>query len=371
MSAATGADLRSRFQGEWGFPINDQFYDAVYPAVERLVSQRDPAAYAGEDRVVALGDTVTLDDAYVFDWENDPLSLLWEVRTTPPGATAELFGANLLNPSFRADQAGLYVLSLTASDGLLTGAPDTVEITVEAKPQISSVGIVNAASFESRGLSPGEIVSLFGSALGPPLPGAAGIIEDGERWSTEAAGVKVYFDGTPGAVVFVREDQLNAVVPYDVEGKGQVKVEVEYRGLLSNAVTMSVVSAAPGIFTSDGSGFGQAAALNEDSSFNTSLRPAGQQTIVAFSVTGEGRTNPAGEDGKLALDVFPKPIQPVRVLVDGREAEVLYAGAAPTFVAGLMQVNARLPEGVGSGSVSLVVEVGGIASQMGVTIAVE
>ncbi len=238
------------------------------------------------------------------------------------------------------------------------------------EPQINANGILNAASFESRSLSPGEIVSLFGSVLGPPLPGAAGNVEDGERWSTEAAGVRVYFDGTPGAVVFVREDQLNAVVPYDVEGKDQVKVEVEHEGLRSNAVTMSVISVAPGIFTSDGSGGGQAAALNEDGSFNTSLRPAGQQTIVVFYVTGEGQTSPAGEDGKLALDVFPKPIQPVRVFVDGREAAVLYAGAAPTFVAGLMQVNARLPEGTGSGNVSLVVEVGGVASQDGVTIAV-
>jgi len=51
---------------------------------------------------------------------------------------------------------------------------------------------------------------------------------------------------------------------------------------------------------------------------------------------------------------------------------VQYAGSAPDEVAGLFQVNAVVPQGVGPGSeVPVAVSVGGIASQAGVTIAVK
>jgi len=51
---------------------------------------------------------------------------------------------------------------------------------------------------------------------------------------------------------------------------------------------------------------------------------------------------------------------------------VQYAGSAPGEVAGLLQVNAVVPRGVGPGSaVPVTVRVGEIASQAGVTIAVK
>jgi uncharacterized protein (TIGR03437 family) len=51
---------------------------------------------------------------------------------------------------------------------------------------------------------------------------------------------------------------------------------------------------------------------------------------------------------------------------------VQYAGSAPGEIAGLLQVNAVVPQGVGPGSVvPVTVSVGGIASQAGVRIAVK
>ena len=43
MNAATGTDLRTRFLNEWGFPLDDSFYDQIYLQVEQIVAQRDPA----------------------------------------------------------------------------------------------------------------------------------------------------------------------------------------------------------------------------------------------------------------------------------------------------------------------------------------
>ncbi len=39
-----------------------------------------------------------------------------------------------------------------------------------ATPSLTAAGVVNGASFQSGPVSPGEIVSLFGSAIGPPTP---------------------------------------------------------------------------------------------------------------------------------------------------------------------------------------------------------
>jgi uncharacterized protein (TIGR03437 family) len=61
---------------------------------------------------------------------------------------------------------------------------------------------------------------------------------------------------------------------------------------------------------------------------------------------------------------------PVRVTVGGEPAEVLYAGGAPGLVAGVLQVNVRIPSGVAPGEAPVVLRVGSARSQSFVTIAV-
>jgi uncharacterized protein (TIGR03437 family) len=45
-----------------------------------------------------------------------------------------------------------------------------------------------------------------------------------------------------------------------------------------------------------------------------------------------------------------QPVEPVSVLFDGKAVELVYQGAAPAVVAGLMQVNARLPQTMNPGT---------------------
>ena len=67
-------------------------------------------------------------------------------------------------------------------------------------------------------------------------------------------------------------------------------------------------------------------------------------------MTGEGAVTPDGIDGKLSVAPLPKPVQPVTVQIGGQPADVQYAGAAPGLVAGLMQVNAVVPQGAPAGN---------------------
>jgi len=128
------------------------------------------------------------------------------------------------------------------------------------------------------------------------------------------------------------------------------------------------------VFTADSSGRGQAVAINQDGSPNSAANPASRGSVVVVYATGEGQTDPAGVDGKLTNSgaTLAKPLLPVAVRVNGLLADVLYAGAAPGLVAGMMQVNFRVPDGVPSATtLPVVVNVGGVNSRLDVTIAVQ
>jgi uncharacterized protein (TIGR03437 family) len=146
---------------------------------------------------------------------------------------------------------------------------------------------------------------------------------------------------------------------------------VEYQGRLSSASTVNLGEAVPAIFTSNSSGSGSAVVINQDGSINSASNPAPKGTVVVFYETGEGQTNPGGVDGKPNGLPLPMPVQNVVVGMGDKGAEILYAGGAPSFVAGVMQVNARVPADAPVGDkVSLSILVGSTFSPAGVTIAI-
>jgi len=246
---------------------------------------------------------------------------------------------------------------------------DEVSLVLSSPPLVTSAGVVNAASYETKAVSPGEIVSIFGITLGPAA-GAGGTVT-GNKFDTSIAGVRALFDGVAAPLVYASAAQLGAIVPYGLQ-KSTTQLVIEYNGTRSAPVTLNVVGSLPGIFSADQSGKGQGAMFNENGSVNSASNPAGAASIVVFYATGEGQTFPAGLDGVLAQGpTYPKPILPVSVTIGGRDAEILYYGAAPTLVAGVMQVNARIPSGTPSGNAPIVLKVGQNLSPTTVTVAVK
>jgi len=244
----------------------------------------------------------------------------------------------------------------------ITGDPLTVRIACD--------GIVNAASFQRGPLTPGELVTIFGTGIGPSRLEGLQLDATG-RVSNSLAATRVLFDGVPSPLVYVSATQSSVIVPYAVFGKGQTVIEVEYLGSKSNTVAYPVAEAMPGLFSAAASGRGQGAILNQDYSVNSASNPAGRGEVALIYATGEGQTDPPGEDGKLVGDVLTKPKAPVSVLIGGLPAELLYAGGAPGLVAGVLQVNVRVPEGVTPGSaVPVVVIIGQASSQSEITLAV-
>jgi len=104
---------------------------------------------------------------------------------------------------------------------------------------------------------------------------------------------------------------------------------------------------------------------------NSVANPAAKGSVVLIYATGEGETDPQVADGWLASSqVLPRPKLPVAVKIGGLDAEVLYAGAAPGMVVGLLQVNVGVPPTVAAGNaVPVLLTVGNAVSQPGVTLA--
>lgn len=141
-------------------------------------------------------------------------------------------------------------------------------------------------------------------------------------------------------------------------------VQAAYGQAKSAPVSVQVADAVPGIFTAGSSASPGPAVFHADWSLNSSSNPAEKGKPLIFYLTGEGQTQPAGVDGKLAAADYPHPLLPVSVAIGGVQAEILYAGAAPGQVAGLMQVNALVPDAVPSGApVPVVIKVGTAAVQ--------
>ena len=249
----------------------------------------------------------------------------------------------------------------------------TAVITLSANfPITTAAGVVNAASFSAAGIgvAPGLIVTVFGADLGPDAPATAKLNSQGFI-DTNLGETRVLFDGVASPMIATSPGQISAIVPYAVAGKISTQLQVEYQGKLSTAIPIPVVATAPGVFTANASGAGQAAALNEDNALNSTVNPIARGSILTLFATGEGQTLPTGVDGKLATAPLPRPAASVTVTIGGADAPVVYVGGAPGLTAGLLQINVRVPTNAPVGAaIPLLVKIGGTNSQAGVTVSI-
>jgi trimeric autotransporter adhesin len=296
--------------------------------------------------------------------------LLMSAASITPWLAAKATGSTIQISADRTKApGGLSTGFVTVTSTNSTIGQVTIPVVVITQPLISRVA--NAATFQDGPVAPGQIVTLGGPNTGPASPTGLAL-DDSGNVATSLAGTQVLFDGTPAPLVYASGTQISAVVPYDVGGKATVAVQVVSNGILSSTFKQNVGLASPGLFTSNSSGQGAGAILNSDSKVNSPSNPADKGSIVVLYATGEGLTDPAGITGKVTAvsALTPKPLLPVSVQIDGREADVLFSGEAPGFVSGVLQVNVRVPSGARSGDLPVVLGIGTIASPGGVTVSV-
>jgi uncharacterized protein (TIGR03437 family) len=220
----------------------------------------------------------------------------------------------------------------------------------QALPQFEPSGIVNAASY-AQPISPGAIVSIFGTNLastqataqGAPLP-------------TELAGTSVTINGTRAPLFYVSPTQINIQVPWSTEialfNYTQASVMVTTAAGSSAPVQVPVFQSGPSLFSQDGSGCGQAAALNVRSdgpvSVNSPSNSAAPADFISLYGTGIGAPYNPPANGDYVTGLTPLSSPPGVVLGGNTLQAVQFAGLAP-FLVGVDQVNFQIPQGTQEG----------------------
>jgi uncharacterized protein (TIGR03437 family) len=205
-----------------------------------------------------------------------------------------------------------------------------------APPDIQTV--VSAAD-GSGGVAPGGLVTVWGSQLSPvniatreiPVPTALG-----ESCLT--------VNGVPVPMLFASPNQINAQLPFEVEGATTMVLHTP--GGTSNNFDFTVLSAAPSVFRSGVAGpqTGLPTVVRaKNNQLVTPSNPIHRGEGIVIYATGLGRTLPAVAAG-FAATTNPLPVainQPV-VSLGGLSLPLYYAGLAPGEV-GVYQINALVP----------------------------
>jgi uncharacterized protein (TIGR03437 family) len=233
--------------------------------------------------------------------------------------------------------------------------------------QIFRSAVLNAASFKGGAVAGGEIVTIFGLDIGPKALATYEVVNG--RFRDEIAQTRILFDGIRAPIIYVSETAASVVVPYGVAGKTETELWIEYQGVATNRLKMPVVTTMPGIFTIPPTGTGQAAVLHwPDYTVNQSSNALARDGVGMIFLTAGGEQ---GQDGMMAQTVGSLPF-PVLVRVGNVEAQVLYAGPAPSLIYGMLQINFVVPSTVTPGDkVPLIVRFGETWSQTGLTINVK
>ncbi len=229
-------------------------------------------------------------------------------------------------------------------------------------PAISAV--VNAASFAGGAVAPGEIVTIYGTNLGPDQSAQAAY--DGSGYlGTYAGETRVFFDNIQAPLVYASASMVSAIVPYQVGASANVRVEYQLRS--SAAVAVPVAASAPAIYTYGGTS--RAVVVNQDNTFNSDANPAARGDIVTLFATGEGQTSPAGVTGRMPRSgSWPAPVGAVSATFGGIAGAVQFVGE---IYGGVLQINVTVPSGAPTGSAVPLRLVVGTAGSAQATVAVK
>ncbi len=123
--------------------VNDGVNSSAPDTVTITVANNAPTAEAGSDQSIffGLGEAATLNGSGSHDPEGDPLTYHWTITSAPIGSAAALSDVNAISPSLTPDMKGVYLISLTVSDGVNVSAADSVTITAYNEAPTAEAGV--------------------------------------------------------------------------------------------------------------------------------------------------------------------------------------------------------------------------------------
>ena len=372
-----------------GFVVQGGGYQYVPSGTSTVVAIPQSAAIANEFSGVTNA-TGTIAMALVSGNINSATSE-WFFNLANNGTNANALDSQDFTVFGQTNAAGIAVLNkinlLTAQDlssvyGAdfttcpLTGNTFLVVNSILPVPTFTSASVESGASFASSsltGISPGEIVTIFGQGLGPATlttltVGSNGVV------TNSLAGTQVLFNGVAAPVIYTSAGQISVVAPYSISTLPTVAVTVSYNGIApASALNFPVKAANPAIFTLNSSGTGDGVIVKYTGatySVISATTPASVGDVLTLFGEGYGAatTATAVPDGTIITTKLPVPADPTTLLlIDGQAVSTSYYGGAPYLINGVLQVNFTVPQ-IAAGKHQIQLQVGSRTSPTGVTL---
>jgi hypothetical protein len=190
-------------------------------------------------------------------------------------------------------------------------------------------------------------LQIAGSGAGPAPAGAPKEIT-AASWTVTAGtgaffGVRGYFQAPQDSVSPERRTT-------DCEDPAYRRINADSGGNKRHPVLYLVAPTQPQILTTSD---GPVVVHASDSTLVTTAKPAKAGEVLTLYASGLGPTRPGVDPGQpFSADPLQIVNSPVQVLVNGIAADTLYAGGYPGTLDSY-QVNFRVPDGTGSGQVSI------------------
>ncbi len=220
-------------------------------------------------------------------------------------------------------------------------------LTSGSSPVLANV--VNAASNLAGSISAGELVVVEGYGLGPEQLTQAVPGNDG-AYAAQLAGTTLLVNGIPARLIYSSATQVAAIVPDSVSA-GTARLAVTYQGQSSASRPVPIASSIPGIFTVDSSGQGHALTTDQDGFLKKTVH---WNDVITLFLTGGGSATAS-----------------VAVFYPGDSSQIeVPISADPSNAPGVTQIKVPIPYGLVC-DVPVVVKVGDVSSQAGVTIPID
>ena len=208
-------------------------------------------------------------------------------------------------------------------------------------------------------LAPGTIVQIYGLNLASsttqpnslPLP-------------TVANGTSVIIGGLPAPLFYVSPTQVNAQIPFELQGNQQYQILAQANGAITTPDTIQLSSTTPGIAAFSN---GTIIAQHADGSLVSQGSPAKSGEYLVAYLVGLGPVNQPVADGAASPSAtLAVPLAVPVLTINGATYPLLFAGLTPGLV-GLYQMNFQVPAGLPAGTLTLSVTQNANASSNQVT----
>jgi uncharacterized protein (TIGR03437 family) len=356
--SATGSDMFFGFRAPSGTSSNSLLNGTYFTAGMEDYVALSPAlldAFYGSASANGAGTLIyheRFDDVVGVDTYDNTFN-----SSTTIGANGSYYDGSIYTYLAGANGAAMMQIGSNQQFSLIIGIHAPSFTAPASSPVwINPIGIINSANYTpiTNAYAPGELVSLYGTF------GVSSQVNHSYPISTNLGGVQVLVNGQAAPVYAVSQNQITALIPYEVSGQYFATFQVVASGTKSNTVTVYVDNSAPGIYTQSQNGIGAAAILHSNYSEVTTSSPAAPGETVQMFMNGLGSVTPQVTDGEAApsspLSVTVEAADTAVFLDDGldfEEADVTFAGLAPGF-AGLYQVNFTVPSsGLSNGDVDI------------------